>query len=168
MIEHRNVYSFICWCKEEFKSSKFEIVYASTSICFDLSVYEIFYPLTIGKKVRIVENGLHIGQYLSQDKDVLTNSVPTVVEHLLKEGMDLSNISVINMAGEPIPLHVQQGLDTQRIEVRNLYGPTEDTTYSTIYKVVKDQRILIGKPIANTSIYVLTNAYLTGTSNGDA
>ncbi len=157
MIEHRNVYSFICWCKEEFKSSKFEIVYASTSICFDLSVYEIFYPLTIGKKVRIVENGLHIGQYLSQDKDVLTNSVPTVVEHLLKEGTDLSNISVINMAGEPIPLHVQQGLDTQRIEVRNLYGPTEDTTYSTIYKVVKDQQILIGKPIANTSIYVLNN-----------
>ncbi|MDQ6815235.1 MAG: condensation domain-containing protein, partial [Bacteroidota bacterium] len=59
------------------------------------------------------------------------------------------------MAGEPIPVHVQQELDTERIEVRNLYGPTEDTTYSTVYKLRKDQPILIGKPIANTAIYIV-------------
>ena len=155
MVEHGNIYSFICWSREEFCSNNFEVVYASTSISFDLSVYEIFYPLTIGKKVRILDNGLQICKYLSTDDKVLLNSVPVVVENLLKEGTDLSNVSVINMAGEPIPLQVQQGLDTERIEVRNLYGPTEDTTYSTIYKVVKDKPILIGKPIANTSIYII-------------
>ena len=61
MIEHRSVYSFICWCVEEFSGSRFDVVYASTSMCFDLSVYELFYPLSIGKRIRIVENGLEIG-----------------------------------------------------------------------------------------------------------
>ncbi|MCW3115212.1 MAG: linear pentadecapeptide gramicidin synthetase LgrD, partial [Segetibacter sp.] len=154
MIEHCNVYSFICWCCEEFANNRFDVVYASTSICFDLSVYEIFYPLTIGKKVRIIENGLQAAKYLSEDTKVLINSVPVVIEHLLKEGTNLSNVSLINMAGEPIPLHVKQGLDTDRIEVRNLYGPSEDTTYSTVYKLKPDEPILIGKPIANTQVFI--------------
>ncbi|MGZ5134513.1 MAG: non-ribosomal peptide synthetase, partial [Flavitalea sp.] len=155
MIEHKNVYSFLCWSREEFKDSPFEIVYASTSICFDLSIFEIFYPLTIGKPIRILDNGLQIGAHLAGDEFVLTNSVPVVIENLLKEGTDLSNISVLNMAGEPIPSHVQQGLDTARIEVRNLYGPTEDTTYSTVFRLKKGEPVLIGKPIHNTIIHIV-------------
>ncbi|MEO7292496.1 MAG: non-ribosomal peptide synthetase, partial [Ginsengibacter sp.] len=157
MIEHKSFYSFICWCMQEFASSRYEIVYASTSICFDLSIFEIFYPLSIGKKIRILENGLQIGKYLSKDSFVLTNSVPVVIEHLLKEGTNLQNISTINMAGEPIPLNVQQGLDLKKIEVRNLYGPTEDTTYSSVYRLEKNKPLLIGKPISNTNIYILDN-----------
>ena len=155
MIQHNNVYAFICWCRQEFASSVFEIVYATTSICFDLSVYELFYPLSIGKPIRIIENGLHMGKWLKGDSYVLTNSVPVVIENLIKEGRDLSNISVINMAGEPVPLQVQQSLDTDRIEVRNLYGPTEDTTYSTVYRLRKDMPILIGKPVSNSGVYII-------------
>lgn len=155
MIEHGNVYSFIRWCQQEFSSSDFEIVYAGTSLCFDLSVFEIFYPLSIGKPVRILENGLQIDQFLPFDKKVLTNSVPTVIQSLLKEGIDLSNISVMNMAGEPIPFQVQQGLDAEKMEIRNLYGPTEDTTYSTVYQLIKGRPVLIGKPISNSQAYIL-------------
>ncbi|MEJ7827805.1 MAG: AMP-binding protein, partial [Segetibacter sp.] len=156
MIEHRNAYAFLSWCKQEFLLSQFEIVYVSTSICFDLSVFEIFYPLCVGKPARIIENGLHIGKYLSKDRSVLINSVPVVVENLLKEGTDLSNVSIINMAGEPISLYVQQNLDTERIEVRNLYGPTEDTTYSSVFHLRDGIPVLIGKPISNTKIYILS------------
>ena len=128
MIEHGNVYSFICWSSQEFASSHFEIAYASTSICFDLSIFEIFYPLSIGKRIRIIKEVLEISKYLQVDQDVLINSVPAVIQ-LLNEGTDLSNISVMNMAGEPIPLHVIQALDSSNKEIRNLYGPTESTTY---------------------------------------
>ncbi len=155
MIEHHNVYTFICWCRQEFSASHFDILYATTSICFDLSVFEIFYPLSIGKPLRIVENGLYIGKYLPQDHFVLINTVPSVVDNLIKERTDLKHVSVINMAGEPIPSTLMQYLDTQAIEVRNLYGPTEDTTYTTIYRLQQDAPILIGKPIANTGIYIL-------------
>ncbi|MEO7767837.1 MAG: amino acid adenylation domain-containing protein, partial [Ferruginibacter sp.] len=155
MIEHRNVYSFICWCVREFSLSDFEVVYASTSMCFDLSVFEFFFPLATGKRIRIMESGLDISKYLSADKKVMLNSVPVVVENLLREGTPLDNVTVINMAGEPIPLYVQQGLNNSGIELRNLYGPTEDTTYSTVYRIQTGKPVLIGKPIANTTIYIL-------------
>ena len=155
MIEHQNVSSFIWWCQQEFSSSHFDIVYASTSICFDLSVYEIFFPLSVGKPIRILENGLQIPEFLGKDKFVLLNSVPTVIDYLLKQGTNLTNVSVINMAGEAVPLYTHRNLDTSRIAVRNLYGPTEDTTYSTVFRLEKDGPILIGKPIANTKIYLI-------------
>jgi acyl carrier protein len=49
-------------------------------------------------------------------------------------------------------------LTSQRKEVRNLYGPTEDTTYSTVFKLSKNKPILIGKPIANTYIRILNQS----------
>ena len=156
MIEHRNVSSFIRWCQQEFASSRFDIVYAGTSICFDLSVYEIFFTLSVGKPIRILENSLSTDQYLAGDTNVLTNTVPTVIQHLLKEGTDLTNISVMNMAGEPIPFRVHQQLDADRIEIRNLYGPTEDTTYSTVYRLRNGGPILIGRPISNTQVYIVS------------
>lgn len=156
MIEHHNVYSFLCWCSQEFSSSRFEIMYASTSICFDLSVFEIFWPLSIGKPFRIIENGLHIGKYLSGDSGVFINSVPSIIQSLLSEEIDLSSMSVLNMAGEPIPLQIQQSLDADKIEIRNLYGPTEDTTYSTVFRLKNGMPALIGKPISNTQIYIVS------------
>jgi amino acid adenylation domain-containing protein len=156
MIEHKNASSFIAWCQQEFASDNFNLVYAVTSICFDLSVFELFYPLSMGKPVRILENGLAIGNYLGQDSAVLVNTVPSVIEHLINEKTDLSKASVINMAGEPIPQRILERLDTTHTKVRNLYGPTEDTTYSTISVLEKGKLITIGKPISNTQIYILS------------
>jgi amino acid adenylation domain-containing protein/non-ribosomal peptide synthase protein (TIGR01720 family) len=156
MIEHESVFAFIKWCKTEFNPAKFDLVYASTSMCFDLSVFEMFYPLSIGKSVRILNNGLEIGKYLLKDKSVLINSVPSVIETLLKQNVDFSNATIVNMAGEPISSYVQQNLDCISREVRNLYGPSEDTTYSTCYKLEPNKPLLIGKPIANTEVYILS------------
>lgn len=155
MIEHNSTYSFIRWCQQEFSSSRFDIVYAATSLCFDLSVFEIFYSLSAGKKIRVLKNGLDIENYVHTDKNILINTVPSMVDNLLKQNVDLTNVTVINMAGEAVPLHLLKNLDTNRIETRNLYGPTEDTTYSTVYHLKKDHPILIGKPISNTRIYIL-------------
>ena len=158
MIEHGNVYAFICWSKDEFATSNFDVVFASTSMCFDLSVYEMFYPLVTGKRVRIVKNGLDIINYLEEEKNILTNTVPVVIEHLLKEGANLENISVINMAGEPISSYVHERLDADKIEVRNLYGPTEDTTYSTVFRLENNKAVLIGKPITNSEAFILSDS----------
>jgi amino acid adenylation domain-containing protein len=156
MIEHRNVFSFISWCMEEFSKSNFEIAYAGTSICFDLSIFEMFYPLIAGKRLRIIESGLFIGKYLPKDRNVLINSVPSVIQNLLNEETDMEHISALNMAGEPIPVQVQQALDADRIEIRNLYGPTEYTTYSTVHMLKKGEPVTIGHPITNTQIYIGT------------
>jgi len=157
MIEHGSAGAFIAWCGHEFSRDEFAIVYATTSICFDLSVYELFYPLSTGKPIRVLENGLAISSYLAEDTSVLINTVPSVVEHLQNEKTDLGGVSVLNMAGEPIADRILEGLDTSRTAVRNLYGPTEDTTYSTVSQLENGSPITIGKPIWNTRIYILSN-----------
>ncbi|MGB5926617.1 MAG: amino acid adenylation domain-containing protein, partial [Cyclobacteriaceae bacterium] len=156
VIAHSNAVAFLHWAKEEFASTDFEVVYAVSSICFDLSIFELFYPLTVGKTIRILPNGLYISRFLSHDNKVLLNTVPSVVYSLLREGADFSEVVAINMAGEEIPASIQQSLDCQKIEVRNLYGPSEDTTYSTFHRLDGRQfPVPIGKPIANTQAYIL-------------
>lgn len=157
-IEHKNTVALINWAKEEFKEANFNIVYASTSHCFDLSIFEMFYTLSIGKKIRLLDNALEIGTYLLKDNKILLNTVPSTMRHILDEGHSLKNVSTINMAGEVFPLDLAQKLLLHKIELRNLYGPSESTTYSTCYKISKTKTynfIPIGKPIANTQVYVL-------------
>lgn len=159
MIEHRNVIAMLNWSQKEYKNTAFETVYAVTSHCFDLSVYEFFYPLSIGKVVRILKNGLEIMNYLSNDQQVLINTVPSIVKELLEKGVSFDNISAINMAGEPIPSNLIKRIPLSKIEVRNLYGPSEDTTYSSCFKIDRpyNMSIPIGKPITNTTFYILSD-----------
>ncbi|MEN7551662.1 amino acid adenylation domain-containing protein [Rapidithrix thailandica] len=157
MLSHKNVSAFVQWALEEFESSSFEILYASTSHCFDLSIFEFFYTLASGKTIRMLPSGLHIQDAIAKDKKVLINTVPSVVQHLLKEpDFPWEHVSTLNMAGEPVPTQFKELLDYKHIEVRNLYGPSETTTYSTCYRFSEQENnIPIGKPIANTRIYIL-------------
>ena len=155
MIEHRNAYSFIKWSHDEFKHSDFDTVLFTTSLNFDLSVFEIFHPLTQGKEVKILKDGLSIPKNLGKGKRLLINTVPSVVGALLQQGMSFESVVVLNMAGEPIPSNYKVELKGKVKEIRNLYGPSEDTTYSTFIRIDKDDRDLVGKPISNSQVYIL-------------
>lgn len=158
MITHQNALALIYWAQDEFNPENFDIVYAATSHCFDLSVYEMFYPLSIGKKIKILQNALEIGAELTKDRKILLNTVPSSIRNILGEGFSLENVSVINLAGEPFTVDIAKKLLQTNAEIRNLYGPSEDTTYSTSYQLSSGktyQTIPIGKPIANTQAYIL-------------
>ncbi|MEM9686707.1 MAG: amino acid adenylation domain-containing protein, partial [Bacteroidota bacterium] len=160
MIAHSNAVALIYWSKSTFDLSLFDITYGVTSHCFDLSIYEMFYTLSVGKKLRILTNALSIKEYIGSDSKILLNTVPSVVRGLIEEGIDLKNVSCINMAGEVIPVDMLAGLPLDQMVVRNLYGPSEDTTYSTHY-LITDQKytsIPIGQPISNTKIHILDEA----------
>ena len=157
MITHSNAVELIHWAQSEFDASVFEVVYAATSHCFDLSVFEMFYTLSAGRKIRLLHNALEIGKYLQQDTGILLNTVPSAMRSLLDEGHDLKNVRCINLAGEPFPVDIAKRLTQPDVEVRNLYGPSEDTTYSTCYKLSGRtyKTIPIGKPVSNTQVYIL-------------
>ena len=158
MITNRNVSAFIHWAQQEFAATPFEMVYAATSYCFDLSVFEMFYPLSAGKKIRILNNALEIGQWLPVDSLVMLNTVPSGMRNILDSGYSLEKVSAINLAGEPFPIDMANRLAETNAEIRNLYGPSEDTTYSTCYLLPKENQhtsVPIGKPIANTQAYIL-------------
>ncbi|NQE32470.1 non-ribosomal peptide synthetase [Microcoleus asticus] len=158
-IEHSNAVALLDWAKQVFNPDDIAGVLASTSICFDLSVFELFVPLSWGGKVILAENALHLPA-LSAALDVtLINTVPSAIAELLRmEGIP-SSVGTVNLAGEPLPNKlVQQVYEHNTVQkVFNLYGPSEDTTYST-YTLVKkggNDPPSIGGPIANTQVYIL-------------
>ena len=155
VVGHDNVNAFVNWAFTAFDPTTFDIVYSVTSICFDLSVFEIFYTLGQGKKLRIVESGMTIGDYLTTDRLVMLITVPSVLNTMLMTGVDFSNVVMINSGGEAISTQILNGIDTDRIIVQNLFGPSETTVYSSGYRLRKEKPILIGKPITNTQLYIL-------------
>lgn len=157
MITHSNASELIRWSIDYFDNSRFEVVYALTSVCFDLSVFEVFYPLSIGKRIRLLKNALDIPSVLVLDSAVLLNTVPSVVRSLVDIGQKLDNIGILNMAGEVIPPDLIDKLELNKYQVYNLYGPSEDTTYSTYYPIENNdyQPIPVGRPISNTQAFIL-------------
>jgi amino acid adenylation domain-containing protein len=156
---HRNTITFLNWATKEFANTPYELLYAATSYCFDLSVFEFFVPLLQGKSMRLLQNALEIPAHLPNDENVLLNTVPSVVRGLLDEQVDLSSVVALNMAGEAVPKVFRTLLPHTTMEVRNLYGPSEDTTYSTIYRFAEDghEDVPIGIPVGDTQVYILDN-----------
>ncbi|MGH2666782.1 amino acid adenylation domain-containing protein [Flavobacterium sp.] len=157
MVEHRNTVELIQWADKLYDSNAFDIVFAATSYCFDLSIYEMFYTLSIGKKLRVLQHGLEIRDFIEKEERILINTVPSVVREILGEGVSWDKVSILNMAGEPISYDILQKLPLDMVEVYNLYGPTEDTTYSTYFEIDNKNylSIPIGKPLTNTQAYIL-------------
>ncbi|MDB9304092.1 amino acid adenylation domain-containing protein [Nodularia spumigena CS-591/12] len=159
-IAHSSAVAFVKWAHSVFNAEQLAGVLASTSICFDLSIFEIFVPLTQGGSVILVENAIYIEQaHQSPVPITLINTVPSAAAEMLNMNAIPSTVQVMNLAGETLKNSLVQGLYQTTLikEIYNLYGPSEDTTYSTFTKVAKnaENEPTIGKAIANTRIYIL-------------
>ncbi|MDB9374690.1 non-ribosomal peptide synthetase [Nodularia sphaerocarpa] len=161
MIEHRSSVCLLYWAREVFCDDAISGVLAATSICFDLSVFEIFVPLCWGGKVILGENALELPNLAAKNQVTLINTVPSAVTQLLNFNAIPNSVKTVNLAGEPLTWKlVQQLQQLPHVEqIFNLYGPSEDTTYST-YIELKDitpnsPTPPIGRAIANTQVYIL-------------
>ena len=159
-IEHRNAVAFLYWAKRVFSAEQLAGVLASTSICFDLSVFEIFAPLSWGGKVILAPNVLALQDSAAVGKVTLINTVPSALEELLDLGGLPPSTRTVNLAGESLKTElVRRIYDTGQVEkVYDLYGPSETTTYSTFTLRRSEGKATIGRPIANTKIYLLDGA----------
>jgi amino acid adenylation domain-containing protein len=163
-IQHSSANVLLQWAREVFSVKELEGVLASTSICFDLSVFEIFAPLSWGGKTIVVRNALSLAEMGQNPGVTLFNTVPSAMAELLRIKGIPGSIRTVNLAGEALPPNtVEQLYEESNVErVFNLYGPSEDTTYST-YACLKrgeaNGRVPIGKPISNTQAYVLDREY---------
>ncbi len=160
MITHRSAMILLQWAREVFENDLSEVL-ASTSICFDLSVFEIFVPLSFGGKVVVVENALELIKKSAATGMTLINTVPSAIAELVRESAVPESVRVVNLAGEALQdVLVEKVYNLGGVErVVNLYGPTEDTTYSTYDEVGRGQKVTIGRPVANTRVYILDERF---------
>ncbi|HEX8089471.1 MAG TPA: amino acid adenylation domain-containing protein, partial [Blastocatellia bacterium] len=157
-IEHRSATAFLHWAGTVFAPEDMAGMLASTSICFDLSVFELFSPLSSGGKVILAKNALDLPELRSSGV-TLINTVPSAMAELTRLNAIPESVRTVNLAGEPLRNRlVQEVYQHDTIErLFNLYGPSEDTTYSTFALARKGagDEPTIGRPISNTQAYVL-------------
>ena len=152
-IEHRSAVAFVHWAHEVFTPAELLAVLASTSISFDLSIFELFVPLSCGGKVILAANALELPELPAAGEVTLVNTVPSAMTELVRAGALPAGVRTVNLAGEPLKGSLAQALYRGGVErVRNLYGPSEDTTYSTFELVERGSRRepTIGRPVAGS------------------
>jgi amino acid adenylation domain-containing protein len=158
LITHANVVNLVEWAVKQFSIQELRMVLASTALVFDLSVFEIFVPLSAGTTVVICENLLTWITSSIRQEVTLVNSVPSVVKQALTLNPLPSGIIAVILAGETLTRELADQIYAGgATAVYNLYAPAETTTYSTCEKVLVGERARpsIGRPIANTEVYLL-------------
>ncbi|HEU4884735.1 MAG TPA: amino acid adenylation domain-containing protein, partial [Longimicrobium sp.] len=157
MIRHSAVSVLLHWMRDTIADEERASVLFSTSVNFDVSVAEIFNALCWGGTLVMVENALELPTVADQQIRYVS-MVPTAAAELLRTGGIPASVRTVNLAGEALPVELAQGLYALGTveKVRNLYGPTEDTSYST-YSLVErgGEQVLIGTPLSNSQAYVL-------------
>ncbi len=159
-IAHRGANLLMHWARELFSTEDLDGVFASTSICFDLSVYEIFLPLSWGGRMVLAENALELPQWTGKDNVRMVNTVPSAISELLRIKGVPESVRVVSLAGEAFGQDLMEQIyavpNVERLI--NFYGPTEDTVYSTYEHLSRKERapvVAIGRPLANKEAYVL-------------
>ncbi|HEX8145822.1 MAG TPA: amino acid adenylation domain-containing protein, partial [Pyrinomonadaceae bacterium] len=157
-IPHAPAVALLQWAAEVFSKEELSGVLASTSICFDLSVFELFLPLSLGGKFILAENVLHLPALAAAEEVRLVNTVPSAMRELLRLGALPASVVTVNLAGEALARPLAEAVYAlpQVERLYNLYGPSEDTTYSTWALVERGGAgVTIGRPVANSRAYVL-------------
>jgi amino acid adenylation domain-containing protein/non-ribosomal peptide synthase protein (TIGR01720 family) len=156
-IAHRSVLALIDWSASVYSREDIQGVLASTSVCFDLSVWELFVTLANGGSVIIARNALELPHLPARDQVRLINTVPSAINALQRDGQIPPSVRIINLAGEPLKQSLVDALYQQPTveHVYDLYGPSEDTTYSTWTRREAGGRANIGRALKHTASYLL-------------
>ncbi|KNE75166.1 non-ribosomal peptide synthetase (plasmid) [Candidatus Burkholderia crenata] len=158
-ISQRSATDFVSWAHEAFGPDTFGDVLATTSLSFDVSVFELLAPLLCGGRVNLLRDLLVLGER-SIERGSLISAVPSVFAQLLQHGDLRLDASTVVFAGEALPPELVEAVRRRWPGCRaaNIYGPTETTVYAigTWLKEVEGSRApMIGRPLGNTPAYVL-------------
>jgi len=162
-ITHRSAAELVRWALSHYRPEDLAGVLAATSVCFDLSIFELFVPLCAGGTVQLAENALALAEMAGRERVTLINTVPSAMAELVRLEALPEGLRVVNLAGEPLRGSLVASIAAARPGVRvwNLYGPSEDTTYSTAARCSSASDAgpsgepTIGRPLPGTRGYVV-------------
>ena len=161
MISNNNVLNFIDSIPNVINFSSNDRILAITTENFDIAFLELFLPLCLGATV-VIGNKRHLidMKYLAQsirDNDItIMQATPTTWEMLFNINWNNENKIKILCGGEPLTQSLAKKIIESGSLAWNLYGPTETTIWSSIWKIT-NINISIGKPINNTRFYLINN-----------
>ena len=161
LVPHRAVVNLLASVSEVPGLTARDTVLAVTTLSFDISVSEIILPLTVGAKIvlasrEVASDGQRLLELLRTSGATFLDATPSTWRLLIAAGWDGGEGLKAICTGEALPRDLAKELLRRCATVWNGYGPTETTVWSTFWQVVDPiERVLIGKPVANTHLYVL-------------
>ena len=164
-VPHRTVVNVLTHMREQLGLHDHDILLHVASLSFDISVLEIFLPLTMGARLVVVSrevaaDGNQLMERLSNSGATVMHATPATWRLLLQAGWQGCDHLTLLCGGETLSYELAEQLSARGSSVWNLYGPTETTIYSSsgLYRSDPSERtVSIGRPIANTQIYLLDN-----------
>lgn len=168
---HQGLFNRLYWMQEQYVLDFKDRVLQKTPFSFDVSVWEFFWPLMFGARIVIALPGGHRDtNYLSdliRDKHItVLHFVPSMLNAFLDEhNLREKCFSLVNVfcSGEALSAEVIRSFhEILDAKLHNLYGPTEaaiDVSYWQSDSNYSGNVVPIGKPVANTKLYVLNKAH---------
>jgi amino acid adenylation domain-containing protein len=158
-ISHRAVVNFLTSMSREPGLDHDDVLLAVTSLSFDIAGLEIYLPLLVGARLVLTSretamDGALLLSELQKSGATVMQATPVTWRLLVAAGWQGGTPYKVLCGGEMLPADLAQELTKRSREVWNLYGPTETTIWSTIQRL-DNSGITIGRPIANTQVYLL-------------
>ncbi|MFZ5352311.1 MAG: amino acid adenylation domain-containing protein [Bacillota bacterium] len=165
MIEHKAVVNFIMGIADIIDFAQGKTILSVTTISFDIFVLETLLSFAKGLKVIIASelaqrDGKLLLELITKHKVDMLQTTPSRMQLLLNESYSLDvlgRLKELMLGGEPLPDKLLQELKSlPSTSIYNMYGPTETTVWSLVKDMTCSDDITIGKPIANTQVYILS------------
>ncbi|MBM7173307.1 amino acid adenylation domain-containing protein, partial [Streptomyces sp. G44] len=160
VVTHANVANLAAWARDEFGERPLAHVLFTTSLNFDVSVFEMFGPLLAGGRIEVLRDLLALGDRHTGDRSgVLVSGVPSALARIVTRSDVRTTADTVVFCGEALTAQaaavVKDELRAER--VYNIYGPTEATVYATVWSTdgPVSRAPSIGRPLHNTRTYVL-------------
>jgi amino acid adenylation domain-containing protein len=160
MVRHGGVSSFLQTMAEAPGLASGDTLLALTTIAFDISVLELFLPLTLGARVAVASREAAadpqlLAALVAESGATVMQATPATWAMLLASGWAPRPGMRLLTGGEALPRAVADPLLAAGAELWNMYGPTETTIWSSTVRVPAEGLIPLGGAIANTTLYVL-------------
>jgi iturin family lipopeptide synthetase A len=166
MIQHRAILNRLLWMQDKYPLTAEDRVLQKTTFSFDASVWEFFVPLLAGAQVVLARPGgqqdsAYLVEAVRRHGITVLQLVPTMLRVVLEEEdfKDCTSLRRVYCGGEAFPAELQRRFFAlHTAELHNLYGPTETSIDAAHWECERDGKrpvVPIGRPIANTRLYVL-------------
>ncbi|MGB6053150.1 MAG: amino acid adenylation domain-containing protein, partial [Rhodococcus sp. (in: high G+C Gram-positive bacteria)] len=166
VISHRAIVNRLNWMQSEYSLRGEDVVVQKTPITFDVSVWELFWPLQYGARMVVARPGGHrdpayLAHLLREHSVTVAHFVPSMLAVFAEEQAvgHIDSIRWLFASGEALPTTTAraavQALPSTRLV--NLYGPTEAAVDVTFHEVTEDDTVVvpIGRPVSGTRVHVL-------------
>jgi len=160
-IPHRALVNFLCSMRQEPGCAAQDVMVSVTTLSFDIAGLELYLPLLVGARTEIVSrtvamDGWKLRTLCEAVQPTIMQATPATWRMLIEAGWLGSARLTVFCGGEALPPDLAAALLDRSSALWNMYGPTETTIWSTIQRIERaDQEITIGRPIANTEVYIL-------------